>query len=116
MAKLSTHVLDTSIGRPAPGVRLRLTRLTPAGEAEVATALTNADGRTDAPLLAGPAVQTGTYILHFDVRTYFEGRTPPAPSPFLDIVPIRFTIADPEGNYHVPLVVTPWSYSTYRGS
>lgn len=116
MGRLSTHVLDTSIGRPAAGVRLRLMRVAPDGEREVAAALTNADGRTDQPLLAGASYQPGTYVLHFDVRDYFARRDPPAPSPFLDIVPIRFTMAEADGHYHVPLVMTPWSYSTYRGS
>ncbi|HRK23514.1 MAG TPA: hydroxyisourate hydrolase [Beijerinckiaceae bacterium] len=116
MARLSTHVLDTSIGRPAQGVKLRLARVTERGETEVATATTNSDGRTDQPLLSGQAYQPGTYVLYFDVREYFSARTPPAASPFLDVVPIRFSMVEPDGHYHVPLVVTPWSYSTYRGS
>lgn len=114
MARLSTHVLDTSIGRPAQGVAIRLHRIEGETMTLVAQATTNADGRTDAPLLTGAAFRTGTYQLNFDVAAYFTGRG--IASPFLDTVPIRFIIADPEGHYHVPLVVTPWSYSTYRGS
>lgn len=116
MARLSTHVLDTSIGRPAAGVAIRLTRATPEGEMEIARATTNQDGRTDAPLLEGAAGEPGTYILTFDVRAYFESRAPAVDSPFLDLVPIRFCIDRADGHYHVPLLVTPWSYSTYRGS
>lgn len=114
MARLSTHVLDTSIGRPAQGVAIRLHRIEGETMTLVAQATTNADGRTDAPLLTGAAFRTGTYQLSFDVAAYFTARG--IASPFLDTVPIRFIIADPEGHYHVPLVVTPWSYSTYRGS
>ncbi|MCA0422834.1 MAG: hydroxyisourate hydrolase [Proteobacteria bacterium] len=116
MARLSTHVLDTSIGRPAAGVGLQLIRIEDGREIEVVRARTNSDGRTDQPLLAGPAYRPGTYVLYFNVRDYFTRRTPAVDSPFLDIVPIRFTMAEPDGHYHVPLVVTPWSYSTYRGS
>jgi 5-hydroxyisourate hydrolase len=116
MARLSTHVLDTSIGRPAAGVRVRLMRVENGQETVVAEAITNADGRTEQPLLSGTSYQRGTYVLYFHVQDYFERREPAAASPFLDIVPIRFTMAEPDGHYHVPLVVTPWSYSTYRGS
>ena len=114
MGRLSTHVLDTANGCPARGVRLRLERIGPQGAATVCEAITNADGRTDAPLMSGEAMAAGTYQIVFDVRGYFTGRG--IASPFLDEVPIRFSIADAEGHYHVPLVVTPWSYSTYRGS
>ena len=116
MGRLSTHVLDTSIGRPAAGVRVRLMRVEAGGESEVVTVFTNADGRTDQPLLSGDSYSPGTYVLYFDVREYFARRDPSVPSPFLDIVPIRFTMVELDGHYHVPLVVTPWSYSTYRGS
>ena len=81
-------------------------------------AVTNADGRTDAPLLAGAPLRIGRYELDFHIGAYFAAqgdRQPPSP-PFLDIVPIRFSIAEPEGHYHVPLLASPWSYSTYRGS
>jgi len=116
MARLSTHVLDTSVGRPAPGVKLRLNRVENGLEVPVVEAVTNADGRTDAPLLAGDAYKPGTYVLWFDVAGYFAARTPAVASTYLDLVPIRFTMTEADGHYHVPLVVTPWSYSTYRGS
>lgn len=114
MGRLSTHVLDTANGTPARGVRLRLERIDGASAVTVCEAETNADGRTDAPLMSGAAMRAGTYQIVFQVRDYFTARG--FASPFLDEVPIRFTIADADGHYHVPLVVTPWSYSTYRGS
>lgn len=119
MGRLSTHVLDVVTGGPARGVAVELRRLSPDGAAEpVARAVTNADGRTDAPLLAGGELRAGTYELVFHVGDYFRARGTPglAEPPFLDQVPIRFGIADPDGHYHVPLLVSPWSYSTYRGS
>ena len=108
--RLSTHVLDTDKGRPAPGVRIALHEIGGSGRALLKEAVTNADGRTDAPLIAGEPLRTGTYELTFRMGDYFGG------AGFLDIVPIRFSIAEPEGHYHVPLLVTPWSYTTYRGS
>jgi 5-hydroxyisourate hydrolase len=118
--KLSTHVLDTASGKPAHGMRLTLYRATPgSGALElVKQAVTNADGRTDELLLGPDAMAKGTYELHFEVAAYFAGKqaTPPGELPFLDVVPIRFSISDIEAGYHVPLLVTPWSYSTYRGS
>ena len=119
MARLSTHVLDIATGSPARGVALELRRLAPDGTAELlARAVTNADGRTDEPLLQGSQLQTGAYELAFAVGDYFRSRAVPglADPPFLDRVPIVFQVADPEGHYHVPLLVSPWSYSTYRGS
>lgn len=119
MGHLSTHVLDTTAGRPAAGVGIELRRIGPDGTGEtLAATVTNADGRTDRPLLDGAALTAGTYELIFQVGAYFAG-TGAAKSgdhPFLDVVPIRFGVSDPNGRYHVPLVVTPWSYSTYRGS
>ena len=117
MGRLSTHVLDTVNGRPAPGVALTLERLLPEGGRErITQTQTNADGRTDEPLLSGP-LQTGTYELRFQIGDYFRDLGSPLPEPaFLDIVPIRFGIADADGHYHVPLLASPWSYSTYRGS
>jgi hydroxyisourate hydrolase len=115
---LSTHVLDLVRGGPAAGVPLTLDRIE-RGEVRVrlVSATTNADGRTDAPLLADAALLVGTYELVFDVADYFSGGTAPSASPpFLDRIPIRFSVADPEAGYHVPLLVSPWSYSTYRGS
>ena len=112
MGRLSTHVLDTSAGRPGAGVRLVLRR---DGEVLVDTR-TNADGRTDKPLLEGAAFRTGAYELTFHVGDYFRARgTPLADPPFLDVIPLRFSIAD-DADYHVPLLVSPFGYSTYRGS
>jgi 5-hydroxyisourate hydrolase len=117
MGRLSTHVLDTAKGRPAPGVRIELHRLVAGALVPVAETRTNADGRTDAPLLAGEGFKTGTYQLTFHVADYFTAAgTAQGNPPFLDAVPLRFTITEPDGHYHVPLLVTPWSYSTYRGS
>jgi 5-hydroxyisourate hydrolase len=117
MGRLSTHVLDTANGRPARGVAIELFAVAGEGRSSVLRAVTNADGRTDAPLMTGDAFRTGTYELVFDVGDYFRGLgAATADPPFLDLVPIRFTIAEPDGHYHVPLLVSPWSYSTYRGS
>jgi 2-oxo-4-hydroxy-4-carboxy-5-ureidoimidazoline decarboxylase len=116
--RLSTHVLDTQRGRPAQGIAIALHELDAAGRATlVAEAVTNADGRTDQPLIAGRPVPIARYELRFAVSTYFRVMgVEQADPPFLDTVPIRFAVAEPEGHYHVPLLVTPWSYSTYRGS
>lgn len=112
MGRLSTHVLDTSVGRPAAGVRLVLRR----GGEVLVDARTNADGRTDKPLLEGAAFRTGAYELTFHVGDYFRAQgTPLADPPFLDGIPLRFSIAD-DADYHVPLLVSPFGYSTYRGS
>jgi 5-hydroxyisourate hydrolase len=107
---LTTHVLDTARGRPAAGLRIELHHLG-VERTFVTSIVTNADGRTDHPLLEGVQFSTGTFELTFHVGDYFA-----EPSRFLDLVPIRFTIADPEAHYHVPLLCSPWSYSTYRGS
>ncbi len=118
MAGLTTHVLDTVHGRPAAGMRVELSRLDPAnGERqEIKAVHTNENGRTDAPLLTADELTSGVYEIIFDVGEYFDG-TPGVPSPpFLDRVPIRFGIAEPSAHYHVPLLASPWSYSTYRGS
>jgi 5-hydroxyisourate hydrolase len=118
MGRLSTHVLDTVNGRPAPGVAITLDRLLPDGSRRrLVETRTNADGRTDAPLLSGDGLTTGTYELSFAIGAYFHTLGIPLPEPaFLDIVPLRFGIADAQGHYHVPLLASPWSYSTYRGS
>jgi len=107
--KLSTHILDTASGCPAVGVRIQLYR----GETMLADVLTNAGGRCDAPLLEGDAVQPGAYQLRFHMGDYFRSRG--LASPFLEIVRIDFNMTAGE-SYHVPLVCSPWSYSTYRGS
>ena len=116
-AKLTTHVLDTANGCPAAGIKLELYWLAEDGEQCLASEMTNSDGRTDRPLLATPAMATGIYELRFWVGDYFAAQTrSPGQLPFLDLVPIRFGIADATAHYHVPLLVSPWSYSTYRGS
>jgi 2-oxo-4-hydroxy-4-carboxy-5-ureidoimidazoline decarboxylase len=108
--RLSTHVLDTVAGRPAPGVKITLHEIGASARSLLKDTVTNADGRTDAPLIAGEPLRIGTYELTFHMGDYFGAAS------FLDAVPIRFSIAEPEGHYHVPLLVTPWSYTTYRGS
>jgi len=116
--RLSTHVLDTHSGRPAAAVCVELLELSANGEQRVmARAATNRDGRTDAPLMAGQPLPIGRYELRFHVGEYFARLAARLDDPpFLDVVPVRFAVAEPEGDYHVPLLVTPWSYSTYRGS
>ena len=119
--RLTTHVLDTSQGRPAAGMRIELWRVGGSGdggtESLVTVAITNADGRTDAPMLVDDAFAVGEYELRFSVGDYFAAE-PVAVSapPFLGIVPVRFAIADGDGHYHVPLLASPWAYSTYRGT
>jgi 2-oxo-4-hydroxy-4-carboxy-5-ureidoimidazoline decarboxylase len=110
--RLSTHVLDVTTGRPAAGVKLALHEIGASARGLLVETATNADGRTEAPLIAGEPVRIGTYELTFHAREYYRA----AGTPFLDIVPIRFSIAEPEEHYHVPLLMTPWSYTTYRGS
>jgi 2-oxo-4-hydroxy-4-carboxy-5-ureidoimidazoline decarboxylase len=108
--KLSTHVLDTQNGKPAPGLKLTLFRIEGESRTQLVTTATNADGRTDRPLLAGNEVVVGTYEIIFEVGAYFGSAT------FLDHVPLRFVISDATQSYHVPLLCSPWAYSTYRGS
>jgi 5-hydroxyisourate hydrolase len=110
MGKLTTHVLDTAQGRPGAGIALELYRLEGETRTLLASAATNRDGRTDAPLLEGEKLRAGTYQLVFHIGAYFKSRE------FLDVVPIRFTVADAAAHYHVPLLCSPWSYTTYRGS
>lgn len=117
MARLSTHVLDTTRGLPAARLQIDLHRVASDGRAHVVTVTTNADGRTDAPLLSGEAIPTGVYELTFHAGAYLRGIGMTLPDPaFLDEVVIRFGIADAAGNYHVPLLLSPHAYSTYRGS
>lgn len=117
MGKLSTHVLDVSQGKPAAGVAVELYAVEGQGRTLVAEAVTNADGRCDAPLLQGTALSAGQYELVFAAGDYFAAQGVRMPQPrFLDRVIIAFGIADASQNYHVPLVVSPWAYSTYRGS
>jgi 2-oxo-4-hydroxy-4-carboxy-5-ureidoimidazoline decarboxylase len=116
--RLSTHVLDTHSGKPAAGIPVELVELSALGEDRIITrTLTNPDGRTDQPLIGGRPVPIGNYELRFNVARYFAARNVPLSDPaFLDSIPLRFSVADPEGHLHVPLLVTPWSYATYRGS
>ena len=117
--RLTTHVLDTAHGCPAAGLEIAVWALR-AGDAErrrLKTVRTNRDGRVDAPLLAEEDFVVGCYELVFAVGAYFAGLDSALPSPpFLDEIPVRFGIADPHVHYHVPLLVSPWAYSTYRGS
>ena len=115
--RLSTHVLDTHAGRPAVGVAVELYEFAGEKAHYIQSAITNADGRTDQPLIGGRPLPIGRYELRFAVGNHFRSRgIDVGDPPFLDIVPLRFSIAEPEGHYHVPLLCTPWSYSTYRGS
>jgi 5-hydroxyisourate hydrolase len=118
MGRLSTHVLDTVSGRPAVSMRIEFLEAgLDGGWTHLAEIRTNADGRTDQPIMAGDAFHTGRFQLRFHVAEYFaaQGMHLPDP-PFLDIVPIHFGIAEQDGHYHVPLLCSPWTYSTYRGS
>ncbi len=116
--RLSTHVLDVHGGKPAAGVAIELWELSAAGSDRlIVSTVTNGDGRTDKPLIAERPLPIGTYELRFTTAAYFAAAGAAlSDPPYLDVVPIRFSIAEPEGHYHVPLVVTPWSYATYRGS
>jgi 5-hydroxyisourate hydrolase len=110
---LSTHVLDTANGRPAAGLEIELFKIKGDERSALKTVRTNADGRTDEPLLNEDEFERGIYEIVFHVGEYFgEGGEPP----FLDRVPLRFGVSDSEAHYHVPLLASPWSYSTYRGS
>ena len=116
-AKLSTHVLDTAHGCPAPDMKIELWSLAAETPKLLKSVRTNDDGRTTQPLLSSEEMQTGQYELVFYVGDYFATRIAPAARVrFLDRVPVRFGIADIKASYHVPLLVSPWAYSTYRGS
>jgi 5-hydroxyisourate hydrolase len=121
MGQLTTHVLDTMNGCPAAGMALSLLRLAEDGEFELLLCMhLNAEGRAAAPLLQGEHLRPGRYRLLFEVAAYFRGLGVALPEPpFLDQVPLDVGLADvgaPEAHYHVPLLVSPWAYSTYRGS
>jgi 5-hydroxyisourate hydrolase len=117
MGRLSTHVLDTSCGRPAVGMTIDLFRLESSGWQCLKTILTNTDGRVNEPLLADDDLVAGRYRLDFHVGVYFRAMGVALPDPpFLETVPIQIGIADPSLHYHVPLLCSPWSYATYRGS
>jgi len=115
---LSTHVLDTHSGKPAAGMAFELVELSDLGASRVLMrGITNIDGRTAQPLIHGRPVPIGRYELMFSVGDYFaEREVPMSDPPFLDRIPLRFSVGEPEGHFHVPLLVTPWSYATYRGS
>lgn len=116
--KLTTHVLDTAQGCPAQDLAIELWSITPETNEKtlLKTTRTNQDGRTDSPLIEGE-LQQGIYELVFHVGEYFNQQLKDLPNPlFLDQIPIRFGIANPQAHYHVPLLTSPWSYSTYRGS
>ena len=110
MGRISTHVLDTANGRPGAGMKVEFSMLEGAAWKLLKTVATNRDGRTDQPLLEGEALRAGTYQLVFHVGEYFGQKA------FLDLVPIRFGITDALAHYHVPLLCSPWGYTTYKGS
>lgn len=117
MGKLTTHVLDTANGCPAQGIKIELYTVDDRGFTLLKTTHTNDDGRCDQALLDDAEINSGHYELRFHTADYFRAKTTSLSEPaFLDLIPIRFAIADPLAHYHVPLLVSPWSYSTYRGS
>lgn len=115
--RLSTHVLDTTTGLPAPDVAVALYEIDTETALPLVKATTNTDGRTEAPLLSGAPLRIGHYELRFDIRDHFaRAKARLTDPPYFDTIPIRFAIAEPEGHYHVPLLASPWSYTTYRSS
>lgn len=114
---LTTHVLDTALGRPAAALMITLYRIEGGTRTQCAQMRTNADGRTNGPILPKESFQTGTYELVFAAGAYLDAiGTPPEEPRFLDEIPIRFGISEPDAHYHVPLLLSPFGYSTYRGS
>lgn len=117
MGRLTTHVLDTAAGTPGQGMSITLHKIVDNRRETLKTVVTNHDGRCDQPLLEGADFAAGVYELEFAAGNYFRAQGVKLPEPaFLDVVPLRFGIADVNAHYHVPLLVSPWSYSTYRGS
>ena len=117
MGKLTTHILDTAHGRPGAGIAISLFRIDHARRIALGHFVSNADGRCDTPLLQGDALDAGTYELDFAAGDYFAALGVAVPQPrFVDVVTLRFGIADASAHYHVPLLASPYSYSTYRGS
>lgn len=112
LGKLTTHVLDVSLGLPAAGMKVSVYR----DGKLLRSAVTNRDGRLDAPLLSAEQFAPGSYRLEFGVGDYFAARGEPGARRFLDVVPVAFSVEDSARDYHVPLLVSPWSYTTYRGS
>lgn len=116
MGRLTTHVLDTALGKPAEGIKILLYRISGNRNQKITEAVTNADGRTDTPILPDDAFNTGTYELIFEAGEYLDSTAEALPDPkFLDQIPIRFSMAE-DTHYHVPLLLSPYGYSTYRGS
>ena len=117
MGRLTTHVLDTTLGKPGDGIRIELYRVNGDIREKLCETSTNEDGRCDSPLLEGNGFQPGVYELLFHAGAYFgrSGQALPEPK-FLDVVPIRFGVSDADSHYHVPLLISPYSFSTYRGS
>ena len=116
MGRLTTHVLDTALGKPAENLKIELWSVG-SDPVQVSAHVTNSDGRVDGPLLEGDAFKRGSYELRFHAGDYLKKTGQPLPEPlFLDIIPIRFGIAEEDGHYHVPLLLSPFGYSTYRGS
>ena len=113
---LTTHILDTAGGIPAANVKIELYRLSDNNKELLIATKTNSDGRTDTPLLAVGEMAAGVYELVFHIGDYFAGASNKQPNAFIDVVPIRFGIADEQSHYHVPLLASPFSFSTYRGS
>jgi 5-hydroxyisourate hydrolase len=117
VGRLTTHVLDTAHGVPGRGIAIALYRVERGARVALGAHTTNADGRCDAPLLEGAAFAPGTYELDFAIGDYFQRLgTPLAQRRFLDVVTLRFGVSDADAHYHVPLLASPWAYSTYRGS
>ncbi len=114
--KLTTHVLNTATGKPAAGIRIQLHRLEAGKKIPLNDQVTNRDGRTEAPMLAGQAMIVGHYRLLFHAADYFASISSLDAGKFLDVVPVLFRIDDANAAYHVPLLLSPWAYSTYRGS
>jgi len=115
--RLTTHVLDTARGKPAAGVTITLYRVSGISHRKIAEAVTNAEGRTDAPMLAGADFKAGSYELVFGAGAYLRGSGQAGEGVlFLDEIPIRFGVTDDSAHYHVPLLISPFAYSTYRGS
>src|SRR5258706_8732402 len=110
MGKITTHVLDTANGRPGAGMKIEFSVLEGKDWKRLKSVITNKEGRTDEPLVEGAALKAGQYRLQFHVGEYFKNKD------FLDVVPVRFNVADTAAHYHVPLLCSPWSYTTYRGS
>ncbi len=116
MSRLTTHVLDTAHGRPGQNIQISLYKIVDNNRQHLLSTKTNNDGRCDAPLLAGDSMRPGDYQLLFSVGDYFRSLKDADADRFLKVVPIFFTVTDASANYHVPLLVSPWAYSTYRGS